>query len=167
MVQKLTHGNHSGNQEYRNYSLEKSYRDCRKMASNALTSHAAKILFFFYFPKRMKKNQLITVLKGSYWFLLTGSPPHAPSNKFFEVLYQIERATYAAQAAGMLYTQSSKRLAKIEKNIKLASKQGNQMFARQSLGDGLYSAIQLDPKKTERSDLSKSLVLQSRILWIL
>lgn len=54
---------------------------------------------------------------------------------------------YAAQAAGTLHTQSSKRLAKIEKNIKLASKQGNQMFARQSLGDGLYSAIQLEKKK--------------------
>ena len=60
---------------------------------------------------------------------------------------------YAAQAAGTLHTQSSKRLAKIEKNIKLASKQGNQMFARQSLGDGLYSAIQLEKKKNgkERS----------------
>ena len=54
---------------------------------------------------------------------------------------------YAAQAAGTLYTQSSTRLAKIEKNIKLASKQGNQKFARQSLGDGLYSAIQLAKKR--------------------
>jgi len=118
----------------------------------------------------MKKNKFLTQFLREtidILFLLIGSPPHAPSNRFFEALYQIERAMYAAQAAGTLYTQSSKRLAKIEKNIKLASKQGNQMFARQSLGDGLYSAIQLDKKKTERSDLSKSLVLQSRILWIL
>ena len=57
---------------------------------------------------------------------------------------------YAAQAAGTLYTQSSNRLAKIEKNIKLATKQGNQMFARQSLGDGLYSAIQLATKRGRR-----------------
>ena len=57
---------------------------------------------------------------------------------------------YAAQAAGTLYTQSSNRLAKIEKNIKLPSKQGNQIFARQSLGDGLYSAIQLATKRGRR-----------------
>ena len=64
---------------------------------------------------------------------------------------------YAAQAAGTLHTQSSKRLAKIEKNIKLASKQGNQMFARQSLGDGLYSAIQLEKKKKRKEAIYQNL----------
>ena len=62
---------------------------------------------------------------------------------------------YAAQAAGTLYTQSSKRLAKIKKNIKLATKQGNQMFARQSLGDGLYSAIQLAKNRGRKKRSTK------------
>lgn len=72
---------------------------------------------------------------------------------------------YAVQAAGTLYTQSSKRLAKIEKNIKLVTKQGNQMFARQSLRDGLYSAIQLEKKKRLKKPSIKISSFAVKNLW--
>ena len=66
-----------------------------------------------------------------------------PSNKFLEALDQIERAVYEAQAAGSRYRHSSQRLAKIKANIKLATQKRNYLFARQSLGHGIYSAIKL------------------------
>ena len=71
--------------------------------------------------------------------------PKPPSNKFVEALDQIERAMYAAQASG-LTRHSSRRLAKIKANIKLATQQRNYLFARQSLGHALYSAVQLANK---------------------
>ena len=67
----------------------------------------------------------------------------SPSNKFLEALDQIERAVYEAQAAGSRYRHSSRRLAKIKANIKLATQKRNYLFARQSLGHGLYSVMQL------------------------
>ena len=70
----------------------------------------------------------------------------SPSNKFLEAVDQIERATYEAQAAGSRYRHSTQRLAKIKANIKLATQKRNYLFARQALGRGLYSAIQLAKK---------------------
>ena len=68
----------------------------------------------------------------------------SPSNKFLVALDQIERSIYAAQAAsGSRNRHSSQRLAKIKANIKLATQQRNYLFARQALGLGLYSAVQL------------------------
>ena len=60
-----------------------------------------------------------------------------------EALDQIERAVYEAQAAGNRYQHSSQRLAKVKANIKLAVEKRNYMFARQTLGHGLYTAVQL------------------------
>ena len=70
----------------------------------------------------------------------------SPSNKFLEALDQIERAVYEAQAAGSRYHHSTHRLAKIKANIKLATQKRNYLFARKSLGHGVYSVIQLDKK---------------------
>ena len=82
--------------------------------------------------------------------------PKPPSNKFLEALDQIERAMYTAQAAG-LTRHSTHRLAKIRANIKLATQQRNYLFARQSLGHALYSAIQLARKgRKKRSTTSAS-----------
>lgn len=67
----------------------------------------------------------------------------SPSNKFLEAVDQIERAMYEAQAAGSRYRPSYSRLAKIKANIKLATQNRNYQFARQALGRGLFSAIQL------------------------
>lgn len=80
--------------------------------------------------------------------------PKPPSNKFLEALDQIERAMYAAQASG-LTRHSSRRLAKIKANIKLATQQRNYLFARQSLGHALYSAVQIAKKgRKKRSSTS-------------
>lgn len=70
----------------------------------------------------------------------------SPSNKFLEAVDQIERAMYEAQAAGSRYRHSTQRLAKIKANINLATQKRNYQFARQALGRGLYSAIQLAKK---------------------
>lgn len=70
----------------------------------------------------------------------------SPSNKFLEAVDQIERAMYEAQAAGSRYSHSKVRLAKIKASIKLATQKRNYLFARQALGRGLYSAIQLTKK---------------------
>ena len=53
---------------------------------------------------------------------------------------------YEAQAAGSRYHHSTHRLAKIKANIKLATQKRNYLFARKSLGHGVYSVIQLDKK---------------------
>lgn len=60
-----------------------------------------------------------------------------------EALDQIERAVYDAQASGSRYAHNSHRLEKIKANIKLATEKRNYLFARQSLGHGIYSASQL------------------------
>ena len=80
----------------------------------------------------------------------TKAPPvkkrTSPSNKFLEALDQIERAVYEAQAAGSRYHYSTRRLKNIKANIKLATQKRNYLFARQSLGHGIYSAMQLAKK---------------------
>ena len=87
---------------------------------------------------------LILVVKS------TKAPPvkkrTSPSNKFLEALDQIERAVYEAQAAGSRYHYSTRRLKNIKANIKLATQKRNYLFARQSLGHGIYSAMQLAKK---------------------
>ena len=70
----------------------------------------------------------------------------SPSNKFLEALDQIERAVYEAQAAGSRYHHSKGRLAKIKAIIKLATQKRNYIFARKSLGHGLYTVIELNKK---------------------
>ena len=50
---------------------------------------------------------------------------------------------YEAQAFWSRDRHSTRRLAKIKENIKLATRERNYLFARQSIGRGLYSAIQL------------------------
>ena len=76
-----------------------------------------------------------------------------PSNKFLEAVDTIERAMYDAQSAGSRYRHNKRRLANIKAYIKLATQKRNYLFARQSLGRGLYSAIEL-AKKTGRKKRS-------------
>ena len=73
----------------------------------------------------------------------------SPSNKFLQALNQIERAVYEAQAAGSRYHHSKGRLAKIKAIIKLATQKRDYIFARKTLGKGLYTVIELN-KKTGR-----------------
>lgn len=79
-----------------------------------------------------------------------------PSNKFLEALDTIEKAMYEAQAAGSRYRHSTRRLAKIKANIKLATEGRNYLFARQSLGRGLYLAIQLAKKSGRKKRATTS-----------
>ena len=84
----------------------------------------------------------------------------SPSNKFLEAVDQIERAMYEAQAAGSRYRPSYHRLGKIKANIKLATQNRNYQFARQALGRGLFSAIQL-AKKSGRKKRSTSTAVKA------
>lgn len=65
---------------------------------------------------------------------------------------------YEAQAAGSRYHHSSHRLAKIKANIKLAAQKRNYLFARKSLGHGLYTVIQLDKKSGRKRRAATSAV---------
>ncbi|XP_068713370.1 hemicentin-2-like [Montipora foliosa] len=91
------------------------------------------------------RRKAIKVTSHASRFPSTGaSKRKSPSNKFLVALDQIERSIYAAQASsGSRNRHSSQRLAKIKANIKLATQQRNYLFARQALGLGLYSAVQL------------------------
>ena len=80
-----------------------------------------------------------------------------------EALDQIERAVYEAQAAGSRYHHSSRRLAKIKANIKLATQKRNYLFARQSLGHGIYSAIQLAKKSGRKKRAAPSSAVKAFI----
>ena len=62
---------------------------------------------------------------------------------------------YAAQASGSTH-HSSRRLAKIKANIKLATQKRNYLFARQSLGHALYSAVQLAKKGRKKRSASRA-----------
>ena len=84
-----------------------------------------------------------------------------PSNKFLEALDQIERAVYESQAAGSRYRHSSQRLEKIKANIKLATQKRNYLFARQSLGHGLYTVMQLAKKSGRKRRASTSSAMKT------
>ena len=92
----------------------------------------------------------------------TKAPPvkkrTSPSNKFLEALDQIERAVYEAQAAGSRYHYSTRRLKNIKANIKLATQKRNYLFARQSLGHGIYSAMQLAKESGRKRRATSSAV---------
>ena len=105
------------------------------------------------------------VLDHLYFFFAavkpTPAPPPkrtSPSNKFLETLDQIERAVYEAQAAGTRYRHSTQRLAKIKSNIKLATQKRNYLFARQSLGHGLYTVMEMNKKSGRKRRATTSVV---------
>lgn len=62
----------------------------------------------------------------------------------------IEKSVYDAQAMKRYYSPSSLRLEKIKEYIKLAAKNGNNEFIQQALGHGLYTAIEIEKRKTRR-----------------
>lgn len=63
---------------------------------------------------------------------------------------EIEKSVYDAQAMRRYYSQSSLRLKKIKRYIKLASKFNNNRFIQQSLGHGLYTTIEIEKSKAGR-----------------
>jgi len=65
-------------------------------------------------------------------------------------LDDIEKSVYDAQAMKRYYSPSSLRLEKIKEYIKLAAKNGNNEFIQQALGHGLYTAIEIEKRKTRR-----------------
>ena len=79
-----------------------------------------------------------------------------PSGKLLLALNTIERTMYEAQAAGSRYRHSTRLLAKIKANIKLATRERNYLFALQSLGRGLYSAKQLAKKSRRKRKANTS-----------
>lgn len=76
--------------------------------------------------------------------------PSTPSNNFLRTLDEIEKSVYDAQAKKRYYRPSSDRLEKIKDYIKLAAKNNNNEFIRQALGRGLYTAIEIEKRKTGR-----------------
>lgn len=95
---------------------------------------------------------LIPIFSRSF-FLLTGNSsakPSTPSNNFLRTLDDIEKSVYDAQAMKRYYSPSSLRLEKIKEYIKLAAKNGNNKFIQQALGHGLYTAIEIEKRKTRR-----------------
>lgn len=95
---------------------------------------------------------LIPIFSRSF-FLLPGNSsakPSTPSNNFLRTLDDIEKSVYDAQAMKRYYSPSSLRLEKIKEYIKLAAKNGNNEFIQQALGHGLYTAIEIEKRKTRR-----------------
>lgn len=84
------------------------------------------------------------------------SKPTKPSNKFLGAVDEIEKALYEAQAAGNYYSHMAVKLQKIKKNIKLATQKRSYRFFRQSLGHGLYTAMELDKKTGRKKRTSTS-----------
>ena len=76
--------------------------------------------------------------------------PSTPSNNFLRTLDEIEKYVYDAQAKKRYYGSTSLRLEKIKDYIKLAAKNNNNEFIRQALGYGLYTAIEIEKRKTGR-----------------
>lgn len=79
----------------------------------------------------------------------TTSKPKAtkPSNKFLGAVDEIEKALYEAQAAGSYYNHTAAKLQRIKKNVKLATQNRSYQFFRQSIGHGLFTAMELDRTK--------------------
>lgn len=65
-------------------------------------------------------------------------------------LDEIEKSVYDAQAKKRYYSPSPRRLEKIKDYIKLAVKNNNNEFIRQALGHGLYTAIEIEKRKSSR-----------------
>lgn len=65
---------------------------------------------------------------------------------------------YEAQAASSRYDHTEHRLAKIKENIKLATQKRNYLFARKSIGHGLYTVMQLDKRSDRKRRFSTSAV---------
>ena len=80
----------------------------------------------------------------------SGTKPSTPSNTFLRTLDKIEKSVYDAQAMKRYYSQSSLRLKRINDNIKLAAKNGNNGFIQQALGHGLYTTIEIEKRKVDR-----------------
>ena len=85
--------------------------------------------------------------------MLTGNSsekPSTPSNNFLRTLDEIEKSVYDAQAKKQYYSLSPRRLENIKYYIKLAAKNNNNEFIRQALGHGLYTAIEIEKRKSSR-----------------
>ena len=82
-------------------------------------------------------------------FIKASAKRDSPSNSFLKAVDEIEKSVYESQALRSFYRQSPARLKKIERIIKLAAKQGNhQSFISQSLGHALYTAREIEKKKS-------------------